>query len=61
MPLLILGTVVFTSVILYIYMLQHGGSLITKKAPPKGASKKSNVIYLPADLESRKNKTDNKD
>jgi len=63
MPLLILGTVVFTSVIFYMYMLNHGNSLITRKAPPRGASNSSahsNVIYLPQNPDAGKDKTDRK-
>ena len=63
MPLLILGTVVFTSVVFYMYMLTHGDSLITKKAPPGRASDAStptSVIYLPQDLDAHKNRTNRK-
>ena len=53
MPLLILGTVVFASVALYMYVLNNQERFVKKNKPPKGPF---NVIYLPADLEAYKNK-----
>jgi len=53
MPLLILGSVLFASVALYMYVLNNQERFAKKYKPKKGPF---NVIYLPDDLEAYKNK-----
>jgi len=51
MPLLILGALVFTSVAIYMYVLNNKYRFITtKKVPPRKGP--SNIIYLHANIES---------
>ena len=50
MPLLVLGALVFSSVAVYMYILNNKHRFITTKKEP--FKRPSNVIYLPADLDA---------
>ena len=53
MPLMILGSIVFASVALYMYVYYNKDRFVTKKEPARGPY---NVIYLPSDLNAGKKK-----